>query len=72
MLKKDVLAYFDPGKSRSYITAEKLGVSAGLISQWEPIIPKAWAYEIAVRSKGEVPFRPNLYKTTARRRRVAA
>jgi transcriptional repressor of cell division inhibition gene dicB len=68
MLKKDVLAYFDPGESQPSVTAKRLGLTPGAISQWGDLVPELRAREIAELTKGKLKFRRELY----RRERIAS
>jgi hypothetical protein len=67
MLKKVVLSYFDPGREqpRPSLTAKALGITPGAISQWGEIIPELQARRIAEITRGDLPFRPELYERVA-------
>jgi hypothetical protein len=62
MLKKTVLAHFDPVESRPSATAKALKLTPGAISQWGDVIPELTARRIAEITRGKLKFRPELYE----------
>lgn len=61
MLKKDVLAYFDPAESKPSATARALNITPGAVSQWDELLPELMARRIHDRTRGKLKFRPELY-----------
>lgn len=62
MLKKDVLAFFDPDEKRPSVAARAIGITPGAISQWDDKVPELLARKLAERFKGKLKFRPELYR----------
>jgi len=61
MLKKDVLAYFDPIESKPSATARALNITPGAVSQWDDVLPELMARRIHDRTRGKLRFRPEAY-----------
>jgi hypothetical protein len=61
MLKKDVLKYFDPERSRPIVTARALSITPGAISQWGELVPELTARRIGELTKGKLKFRAEKY-----------
>jgi len=68
MRKKDVLRYYqaksgEPAGSRKIIlaVANDLGCWPQTVEQWEEVIPKGRAYELYVKTNGEIDLNANDY-----------
>lgn len=66
MFKKDIRTYFRVAhKCRSDAAiARKIGKTRQAVSNWGRVVPKNVAFEMHVLSNGQIPLRPEHYKTS--------
>lgn len=57
MLKSDAIRHF---KSQAAIGRE-LGIGKAAVSKWPPIVPRPWAAELHIRTRGKLKFDPDEY-----------
>lgn len=57
MRKSDVIQHFG---SQAAIGRE-LGIGKAAVSKWPPLVPRPWAAELHIRTRGKLKFDPDEY-----------
>lgn len=57
MKKSDVVKHFG---SQSAV-ARELGIGKAAVSKWDDLVPRPWAAELHVRTRGKLRFDPRKY-----------
>lgn len=60
MRKSDVVKHYG---SQSAV-ARELGIGKAAVSKWPSVVPRPWAAEIHVRTRGKLKFNPSEYASS--------